>query len=249
VFNKVSRVVICLAHHKSIVVPSTGTTPDEVVMGLQDHIRRNHMEKHQDNVFYQRLLISLDSSLISAESLMVTLIRERNGICPVGGIPYSEGQVCNLCSFSGLKKALQSHFTNYHRGMPVTPNTTSAYVQNFQVNGTYLSVKPKPDVNLVNKAWQSLFNTFTEDIGVQSATNLETESAFVSHSGWVESVAGNETHCYSMAAAPQEDQMWPIILADVNKYLMLSNLEINGVNITLRRWLETRGYFSLVSIG
>jgi hypothetical protein len=76
IFNKIRRVIICRTHDKSIVVPSTGSSPDEVIIGLQEHVRRNHRDNHQEADFYKCIVLSLDSSVISAESLIVSLIKE-----------------------------------------------------------------------------------------------------------------------------------------------------------------------------
>jgi hypothetical protein len=104
-FNIEERVIICKDH--SAVVPTSGETPSEISSGLQEHARIHHKDVNQSQQWFKNLVASL-GEVKSAHHL--TLQRNTSHLAlRIQGIPFLPGFRCQICSYCGPKKAVQTH--------------------------------------------------------------------------------------------------------------------------------------------
>jgi hypothetical protein len=76
------------------------------------------------------------------------------------------------------------------------------------------------------------------------AGGLRTESAFVRNCGWVGCVAIGQSSSpkWPLASCDAELEFWPTLLKHIIDYLWVTNNNIYKTNITVRRWIESKGY-------
>lgn len=241
IFNFKTRVLICQKHERSRVVPSRGDNIHDVYNSLQDHVRRNHPELQQPSDFYPQLFESLQNNIISSETLLSKLLKEPESISPMGGIPFFDGYSCTLCHYCGPKKAVQRHFSQFHKAMSFTLNTVCTQIQQYDPNSMFVPVQVKAAIDFVSPAWETLYKEMTVNTSEERFKGLMTESAFVKTSGWVGCVGDRAVEFHEMASPDVDQEMWPTLLKHVTDYFRTSNANIYHTNITVRRWIESRG--------
>jgi hypothetical protein len=239
-FNIEERVIICKEH--SAVVPTSGETPSEISSALQEHVRIHHKDVNQSQQWFKNLVASL-GEVKCAQHL--TMQRNTTHLAlRIQGIPFLPGFRCQICNYCGPKKTVQTHVRNFHSGLLFEDVKLVVYMQRYELSGPYVRVLAPDTFKARSSAWQKMYDEISAPNSENSTDLLQNTSGFVHNAGWAGCVSGKEGECRDMTHL-DDKALEDRIQQEVRDYVTASNTEIKQVNVTLRRWMESRGYVSL----